>query len=251
MYTYYSRFFTNRDKGVGINMSGNTYKQRFNTIQEQLELKQRERDRVDVKIESTQEHINQYSIKVQDLEELAKVYGDVSQLYQNITRERTGEVKQVLEDVLNNALSRVPMDADYEAVLEGPDFMKANTTVEIKLVDRNSGKMRTPLVSTGTMVAQLISFLMTAIVIKFSGKRRLMVLDEVLSGFYDKDAIAIFGEILVALSQNEGFQFILVEHKSELEKVEGINILQVNKQSYDQGLVIESMTIGGDNGDVD
>lgn len=79
---------------------------------------------------------------------------------------------------------------------------------------------------------------MTAIVLKFSGARRIMVLDEVLSGFYDKDSIRLFGEILVALAKNEGFQFILVEHKSELAKVEGINIFSVDKPNYRQGLVL-------------
>lgn len=215
-----------------------TIEERYQAITVKLTESEQELQRVTMRVETLMNDIEDYTVKMEDNTALHDIYNEVSRLYSAITRRRTGEVKTLLESVLNNALSRIPMDAEYEAVLEGPDYTKANPTVEIKLVDKNSGKTRTPLVSTGTMVAQLISFLMTAIVIKFSGVRRVMVLDEVLSGFYDRESIRLFGEILVALSQNEGFQFILVEHKSELAKVEGINILSVDKPNYNTGLIL-------------
>lgn len=219
---------------------------RYNQVKSKISEQDAQIKRLGIQLETALEQVLDYQNKIQEYEELELLYTQVSQLYSAITRERTTEVKQMLEDVLNSALARIPMDAEYEAVLQGPDYTKANSTVEIKLVDKNSGKERTPLIGTGTMVAQLISFLMTAIVIKFSGKRRVMVLDEVLSGFYDQDSIRMFGEILVALSENEGFQFILVEHKSELAKVSGINVIEVEKQTYDRGLEIRDIYIGGE-----
>lgn len=48
--------------------------------------------------------------------------------------------------------------------------------------------------------------------------------------------ITMFGEILVALNQNQGFQFILVEHKSELATLKGIRQVQAQLQNYEQGV---------------
>lgn len=228
----------NKREGVISMSNSNKIEERYARVDELLRSNQDDLKEVKLQISNLVKDIDNYQTKMDANEELSKVYDEVSKLYSAITKQRTGDIQSVLESVLNSALSRIPMDAEYEAVLEGPDYNKANPTVEIKLVDKNSGKTRTPLVSTGTMVAQLISFLMTAIVLKFSGARRIMVLDEVLSGFYDKDSIRLFGEILVALAKNEGFQFILVEHKSELAKVEGINIFSVDKPNYRQGLVL-------------
>lgn len=201
-------------------------------------------NKISIQIDSLETQIMAYNNKIIKLDEMVLIYQQVVEVYKRVMSTRNNQVKSVLEDVLNRALGSIPLDTEYRAEIQGPDYTKANSSVVIKLIDQNSGKERTPLVGTGTMVSQLISFLMSAIVIKFSGKRRIMFLDEVLSGFYDKESIRLFGEILVALAENEGFQFIIVEHKSELERVSGINIVTVEKDDYDTGLFIESMEKG-------
>ena len=201
-------------------------------------------NKISIQIDSLETQIMAYDTKIVKLEEMVVIYQQVVDVYKRVMSTRNNQVKTVLEEVLNRALQAVPLDTEYRAEIQGPDYTKANSSVVIKLIDQNSGKERTPLVGTGTMVSQLISFLMSAIVIKFSGKRRIMFLDEVLSGFYDKESIRLFGEILVALAENEGFQFIIVEHKSELARVQGINIVTVEKDDYDTGLFIESIVKG-------
>ena len=218
--------------------------ERYNHIKEQFSTTREALNRVNIQIDSLETQILAYNNKIVKLDDMIVIYQQVVDVYKRVMSSRNNQVKSVLEDVLNRALGSIPLDTEYRAEIQGPDYTKANSSVVIKLIDQNSGKERTPLVGTGTMVSQLISFLMSAIVIKFSGKRRVMFLDEVLSGFYDKESIRLFGEILVALAENEGFQFIIVEHKSELERVAGINIVTVEKDDYDTGLYIESMVKG-------
>ena len=62
-----------------------------------------------------------------------------------------------------------------------------------------------------------------------------MVLDEQLSGLEDKEMIKVLGYILVSLSRNEGFQFIIIEHKSHLLDVEGVSQFKIEKTNYRQG----------------
>lgn len=217
---------------------------RYKQVKANLQATKDEVKKIGIQIDSLEQQILAYDDKVVKLDEMVDVYQKVVDVYKQVMSSRNTQVKAVLEDVLNRALSSVPLDTEYKAMIQGPDYTKAHSSVVIKLVDQNSGKERTPLVGTGTMVSQLISFLMSAIVIKFSGKRRVMFLDEVLSGFYDRESIRLFGEILVALAHNEGFQFFIVEHKSELERVTDINIISVAKDNYEDGLYIESMLKG-------
>lgn len=221
-----------------------TINTRYNQIQQELDFKKELIIKLGTQLETYKEQINIYDLKIQEQKDLENLYYQASQIYSQITRTRTQEIKIMLENVLNIALKYIPMDSIYEAEIIGPDYTKVNPRVEIRLVDTETGHHRTPLIGTGTMLAQLISFLMSVIVLKFSNARRIMILDEVLSGFYNEESIRVFGDILVALSEREGFQFITVEHKSELEKVEGAYIIEVEKNNYEDGLTIKEIKRG-------
>lgn len=186
--------------------------------------------------ERTLERLNK---ELEELEKEAVVLDKVMRLSQTIKEDTQRSAEELLERVLNNALSRVDLDSSYSAKLVHPNTSRAVKGLLIKLEDMKTGKERVPFESTGTMVAQLISFLMSAIVLKMSGKRRIMVVDEVLSGFNDVHSIKEFGDVLVALSQNDGFQIIAVEHKSQLEQVEGINVMHFEKD--DEGLKLSEL----------
>lgn len=173
------------------------------------------------------------------------LYKNVMELYSKVTNERNASAKELLEDVLNNTLEQVPLASKYEAHLFEPATTKPMKDLYIRLLDLSSNNERGLLTGSGTMVAQMMSFLMSAIVLKFSGKRKIMILDEVFTGFEDEDAIVTFGEILVALAKNEGFQFIFIEHKHELSSVEGIVEYNFVKETYERGLELATSRIGG------
>lgn len=194
-------------------------------------------------MEQEEQNVEEYTGKVKELEEAELTLIDVARLSQSIAQDKNQEAKEVLEEVLNHALQQVELDADYEAHLLQPETKRAVRGLYIKLVESGTGKERTPLTSTGTMVAQLISLLMTIIVIKFSGRRRVLLLDEVMSGFSGLHSIPTFGNFLVTLAENEGFQIINVEHKEQLADVEGIHAYNVDKEGGQ--LTLKSMTEGG------
>lgn len=194
--------------------------------------------------EQEETNISDYSNKIIELENREISLLEVAQLCQSIAHNKNQEAKEVLEEVLNHALEQIELDAEYTAHLLQPETKRAVRGLYIKLVEEESGEERTPLTSTGTMVAQLISLLMTIIVIKFSGRRKVLVLDEVLSGFSGLHSIPTFGNFLVTLAENEGFQIIMVEHKEQLAEVDGIHNISVEKTGG--RLEVTSITRGGD-----
>lgn len=194
--------------------------------------------------EQEEENVENYSNKIIELEDREITLEQVAQLCQSIAHSKNQEAKDILEEVLNHALEQIELDAEYTAHLIQPETKRAVRGLYIKLIEEETGEERTPLTSTGTMVAQLISILMTIIVIKFSGKRKVIVMDEVLSGFSGLHSIPTFGNFLVTLAENEGFQIIMVEHKEQLAEVDGIHNISVDKKGG--RLEVESITRGGD-----
>lgn len=194
--------------------------------------------------EQEETNLVEYGNKIIELEGREITLLEVAQLCQSIAHSKNQEAKEVLEEVLNHALQQVELDSEYTAHLLQPETKRAVRGLYIKLVEEETGEERTPLTSTGTMVAQLISILMTIIVIKFSGRRKVLVLDEVLSGFSGLHSIPTFGNFLVTLAENEGFQIIMVEHKEQLAEVDGIHNINVEKSKG--RLEVNSITRGGD-----
>lgn len=194
--------------------------------------------------EQEERNIAEYGGKIISLENREVTLVEVAQLCQSIAQNKNQEAKEILEEVLNHALEQVELDANYTAHLVQPETKRAIRGLYVKLIEEETGKERTPLTSTGTMVAQLISLLMSIIVIKFSGKRRLLILDEVMSGFSGLHSIPAFGNFLVTLAENEGFQVVIVEHKEQLAEVDGIKNISVDK--IEGKLEVTSMLTGGD-----
>lgn len=177
----------------------------------------------------------------QDIEKLNRAevnYGKAAEAFKKIADTRNEEAKAVLEDVLNWALDNIDLEQRYSARLDERDSGRSGKEMVIVLVDKDTGNERTLRNQTGTAISQIVSFLMNIIVIKFSGATRIMVLDEVFSGLSDIETVRMFGEILVALAENEDFQFIMVEHEKELREVEGINKIQLAIKKYEDGLVV-------------
>lgn len=206
-------------------------------MEEVLELRSNFRAK-EIQRDTIKETVNEYEQDIEKLTISEINYGKASEAFKRIADSRNAEAVATLEDVLNWALDNIKLEQRYEARLEERDSSRSGKEMVIILRDLDTGRERSLRNQTGTAISQIISFLMNIIVIKFSGSTRIMVLDEVFSGLQDKETIQMFGEILVALSNNEGFQFILVEHKSELGEVEGVKQINLRLNEYEKGLEV-------------
>lgn len=167
-------------------------------------------------------------------------YNKASIVFKKEADQRDEEAKEALENVLNYALSNIQLEQDYRARIEIIPSNRSGKEMVVVLQDINTGFERRLKTQTGRAIRQIISFLMTVIVIKFSGASRMLLIDEQLSGLQDLETIHMFGDILVALANNEGFQFFVVEHKTELNVVEGIKVINLVLNDYERGLEIVS-----------
>lgn len=163
-------------------------------------------------------------------------------VFNNAIDSRNGSAKAHLESMLNHALDTIPLVNSYSIHLREFNTKRSGREFMVALLDNSIGKVRAVRTQSGTSIAQLVSLLMRVVPITFSGSRKLLLIDENLSGFQDEEMIKMFGSILVALAENEGFQILMVEHKSELKKVEGLTNINLVKSSYTAGLTIKAIT---------
>ena len=193
----------------------------------------------EIQRDTVRETVQGYEKDIERLNEKEVNYGKAAEAFKKIADTRNEEAKATLEDVLNWALENIDLEQRYSARLEEKDSGRSGKELVIVLTDKDTGFERTLRNQTGTAISQIVSFLMNIIVIKFSGASRIMVLDEVFSGLSDIETVRMFGEILVALAENEDFQFIIVEHEKELREVEGINKINLAIKKYEDGLIVE------------
>lgn len=161
------------------------------------------------------------------------------EVFKKITTEKSDDAKNTLEGVLNWALSNIKFEQEYEARIIESTRGVTGKELSIELTDKNTGHKRSVRDQSGTALAQIISFLMLVITIKFSGKTRIVVLDEVFSGLEDPETLGMFFSIMVALSKNEDFQFILVEHAQQIATIPGVDVIELELTDYEKGTVIK------------
>lgn len=159
----------------------------------------------------------------------------------NLVDSKTEDVLNSLKETINGALQVVPLTNDYDIYITENETKRSGKELQIKLLDKEANKTRGLRTSSGTAVAQLVSFIMRIVLISFSDSRKILVVDENFSGFQDKETINIFGAVLVALAEKEGFQIIMVEHKSEFLNVPHIKNVMLRKDSYREGVIVENI----------
>ncbi|MBE7114670.1 hypothetical protein FT641_19925 [Bacillus paranthracis] len=185
-------------------------------------------------------YVARFKNNIKEKQEKVDLCNKTSLMFKNIADERNEGAKQALTDVLNYALANVPLEQRYEARIEETISKRSGKEMVVILRDIDSGQERSLKHQTGTALSQIVGFLMTVIVIKFSGASRVIVLDEKLSGLQDEETIRMFGDVIVALAKNEDFQIIMVEHKSELKTVEGVTVIPLVLRDYERGLEVAS-----------
>lgn len=183
------------------------------------------RDNVKVlkrQVETIEGVVDGYDNDIDKLRNEKMLSEKASTLFKQIADNRNKKAKEQIEKVLNYALSNIPLEQNYMATLDEVSSKRSGKELTVTLIDRDTGHSRSLRHQTGTWIAQVISFILTMIVIKFSNSSRLMILDEVFTGMEDHEMILDFGNILTSLAENEDFQIIMVEHRKELDTIEGI-----------------------------
>lgn len=203
---------------------------------------QREQVKIRAKhVETIQEVVEKYENNITAMEDEVQLCEQSSKLFKSISDDRNKVAKEKIEQVLNYALSEIPLEQSYRAELVEVSSKRSGKELTVVLTDIDTGYTRGLRNQTGTWVKQLVSFILNMIVIKFSGKSLILVLDEVFSGIEDEKMIQTFGKILTSLAENENFQIFMVEHGKELDYIEGLVNIPIGIRDYQTGTEIMDM----------
>lgn len=200
--------------------------EKYNKVMDIFEDKKSQNLAFKIRHDSTKELLDDYEEQLKRITQLSVDNQKAIDLLKKISDDRTNSALEVLQNTVNWALENIKLAQKFEIVLDVRERGDSKV-LNIVLNDLEKNKQRTLKHQSGTAVRQIISFLLQMSIISISGASKIVILDEVLSGLQDKETIRMFGEIIVALAVNDGFQFIFVEHKSELHEVEGITQLHL------------------------
>lgn len=192
-----------------------------------------------VKLKTLEEQEQTYVHDIEAHEHEVILLEKTSALLKQLVDERTASAYETIEETMNWCLARVPLKQRYRIRID-EHSTKAGRGIVLTLIDQDTDKERALKTQTGTAIAQIVSFLLLVVIVSISGKSKVMVLDEHFSGLDDKESIRHFSEILYALSENDGFQFFIVEQNREIATHEGIQTIPLDILDYNNGLVIVS-----------
>lgn len=134
---------------------------------------------------------------------------EAQQLLTTVSDENTTAVLDYLTGIINKTLGELFPHDSRRIYLEKSMYQGKKAHINIKLTGSN-GKPRDLTLQSGTGLRQVISFLFVLSLIEIRKGRRLLLMDELLSGLHPEakrivmDVLSIFAE--------EGFQFAMVEY---------------------------------------
>lgn len=134
---------------------------------------------------------------------------EAQQLLATVSDENTTAVLDYITSIINRTLGELFPHDNRRIYLEKSMFGGQHPHINIKLTGTD-GHTRDLQLQTGTGLRQVISFLFILSFIEVRKERRLLIMDEILSGLHPEakrivtDIIQIFAE--------EGFQFAMVEY---------------------------------------
>lgn len=144
-----------------------------------------------------------------EINESIRVLQDVQKVLSTISDDNLTTTLDHVTDVINKALSQIFQNDIRRVSLRKELYGGKNSHIVLELVN-GQGQTRDIVLQSGTGLRQTVSFLYTLAMIEISGGRKLVVMDEILSGVHPK-AKAILID-LMKIFEEEGFQFIVVEY---------------------------------------
>lgn len=214
--------------------------ERFELLQDKLGDKKELLKEKEISKRTLEQEFERFARNIEDKEEQIEVKMMASSVIKRLVDDRTEVAYTKIEEVLNWALSQVPLKQRYQIRINDFEDKRFGRGVTFDLVDIDTKRVRSIKNQTGTAISQIVSFLLSVVIIAMSGSSRVMVLDERFSGLDDEESIKNFSDILQALSENEGFQFHIVEQNRDIASNEDINVIALDlvENSKDRGLEI-------------
>lgn len=188
----------------------------------------------EIALERSNKILDEYQVKI-DLNNKSIV------VLSNLVDSKTSEVFSAITKTIDDALNVIPITKEYNIHISENETKRSGKELHIKLFDKEANKTRGLRTASGTAVAQLVSFILRIVLIGFSNHRKILIVDENFSGFQDTETINMFGTVLATLAEQEGFQIIMVEHKSEFLNVPNIKNVILKKEDYLSGVIVESI----------
>ena len=161
------------------------------------------------KHKSLQEELDALSEKVKDMNQRYAVMIEAQQLLGAVSEQNTNYVLDYVTGVINKTLAEMfPYDIP-RVFLEKSMHAGKYPHIKVKLLNSN-GEVRDLVMQCGTGQRQVISFLFVVCLIELRKCRRILLMDEILSGLH-VTAKKVVMDIMKIFAE-EGFQFIFIEH---------------------------------------
>jgi DNA repair exonuclease SbcCD ATPase subunit len=172
---------------------------------EAIEMRQLAKEQSKLHLEDS---IKEYESKLSNAGENYQVAVNAIEVLRTLSNTSVQSSYKYMEQSINEALRRIFTDRVRQIELR--ETMRGNyPQLEIALHVEN-GVERSLKYSSGHGIAQVISLLCILSLIVFTGGRRFLVLDEVMSGM-SQDTRRLFDDVLWEFS-TIGFQYVIVEH---------------------------------------
>ena len=134
---------------------------------------------------------------------------EAQQLLSTVSDENTTAVLDYITSIINKTLGELFPHDNRRIYLEKSMFGGQHPHINIKLTGTD-GHTRDLQLQTGTGLRQVVSFLFILSFIEVRKERRLLIMDEILSGLHP-EAKRIVTDIMQIFAE-EGFQFAMVEY---------------------------------------
>jgi len=186
------------------------------TIEERIKAFINDVSAIEIRQEANIQKKHQLEKSIQRLLEDNKILMEQIDLYQNaivILREVSDETVrksyEFITENINNALERIFEKSQRKIRLH--EYTRAGQYPQLEIIlTVEGGKTRSLKSDSGHGLMQIVSLLFILCLIVITGSRRLLIIDEVLSGLSDRSR-EIISEIFWTFTQI-GFQFIISEH---------------------------------------
>lgn len=153
--------------------------------------------------------IERMTEQLQDMRNQHVVMLEAQQLLATVSDQNATAILDYVTGIVNKTLSELFPHDNRKVYLEKTLYRGQHAHINIKLTG-TGGRLRDLKLQTGTGLRQVISFLFVLSLLEIRKGRRLLVMDELLSGLHP-EAKNIIMEILMMFAE-DGFQFAMVEY---------------------------------------
>jgi len=166
---------------------------------------------------SLESKIKEYQERLADLNEQYSVMLEAQQLLTTVSDDNTKAVLDYITGIINRALAKLfpydPRRITIERTMYRNQYAHMNVTLTTA-----EGKKRDLQLQSGTGIRQTISFLFVLSLIEIRKGRRIVLMDELLSGLHPEAKKVILD--IIKIFAGQGFQFVMVEYGvNDLEKI--------------------------------